>query len=344
MADNFPSFAVIPTTVLYLAEEEHETLNRECRFPSTNPFDPALKDLVKYYPPLDCSNNTPHLVYVEDFIIKVNRTKLRQALLPRQKLKHCRYREIYRLRGYDKRVYFSAPSAVFTTKLKIGPQNQNIVVECFSTNSTIMSRSYFSLVRVDREREKYLRKSYQNHIHKNSPLETLSFFMIGIDGMSKQNFERTMPKTRNFLLNKLGGIELRKYNKIGYSTLPNVCPLLTGMTYEEIRDHMDPKNKFFDQVNHFFLWSQARALGYRTGLILDGKDITSFHYQRKGFDKAPVDYYLRPTFLAWDTDKLMRGKDSNCLGDMPVVTQLYDYWLQMARTFRSKTTPYFGYR
>ncbi|GFO32785.1 hypothetical protein PoB_005929000 [Plakobranchus ocellatus] len=40
----------------------------------------------------------------------------------------------------------------------------------------------------------------------------MSILMIGIDGMSKQHFERAMPETRNFLLEKKGAIELYKYN------------------------------------------------------------------------------------------------------------------------------------
>ena len=66
---------------------------------------------------------------------------------------------------------------------------------------------------------------------------------------------------------------------------------------------------------------------------------------QKGFKVSPVDYYQRPTVIASSRDKLMRGKNPDCVGDMPEVTQIYDYWLQMARTFgKNKTTPFLAYR
>ncbi|GFR68549.1 hypothetical protein ElyMa_002023900 [Elysia marginata] len=324
-------------------EKEQESLNRECTFPGTNPFDPALTTIVKKYPPLDCSRNTPNIVYIENFIVKVNRTKLRRALLRGQRFKHCRYKEIFRQYGSDKTVYFGVSSATFIDRIELEPQHKNIVVECYSTKNSILSRSYFHLVRVEMDTESYLKNNYEQHLRRDSPSETLSILMIGIDGMSKQNFERAMPKTRNFVLNVLGGTELRKFNKVGLNTLPNVTPLLTGKTWQEVRNLLQPDKSFLDSGNHLFLWSEARKLGYRTGLILDSRDVTSFHYMRKGFKVAPVDYYLRPTLLAWGADRLMHGRDKNCLGDRAMVSQLYDYWLQMARTFRSKSTPYFGY-
>ncbi|GFN75047.1 hypothetical protein PoB_000155300 [Plakobranchus ocellatus] len=323
--------------------EDHTSLNRECVFPSTDPFDPALKKFVKTYPPFNCSKNTPHIVYVEKFVIKVNRTKLKRVLQPGAKFKHCRYKEILRLKGSDKRIYYGEPSTVFTQKMVIKPRHENIVVECYISDDTVFSRSYFALIRVNPEKERALKKQYKKHLLKNSPLETLSIFMIGMDGMSKQNFERTMPKTRNFLLDELGAIELHKYNKLGYSTLPNVVALLTGNSMGELNSNLKFKKGFFDPVNRMFLWSEAKKLGYRTGMILDNKEITSFHYLRKGFNQTPVDYYLRPTLLAWRSDTLMRGKYSNCFGDSPVVTLLYDYWIQMASTFKNENTPFFGY-
>ncbi|GFO28754.1 hypothetical protein PoB_005525900 [Plakobranchus ocellatus] len=79
----------------------------------------------------------------------------------------------------------------------------------------------------------------------------MSVLMIGIDGMSKQHFERSMPKTRNFLLEKMGAIELYKYNK-----LANVLALLTGHTPEEFYKgwHYN-RTGYVDQINEAFLFT-----------------------------------------------------------------------------------------
>ncbi|GFS12410.1 hypothetical protein ElyMa_006696800 [Elysia marginata] len=320
--------------------------SKVCTFPNTDPFDPDLKKLVKTYPPLDCSANTPNIVYLDvGDVFRVNHSKLDKALSRGQNFSYCWCKEIRRLNGSDKGFEFSRTTELFNESMALKAWQENVVVECFDSSKKVISRSYFPLIRKRVETEAFLDKNYQSHIEINSPLETLSIFMIGIDGMSKQNFERAMPLTRNFLLDKMGAIELYKYNKLAFETFPNVLALLTGHTPEEFyRDWHYNRTEFMDQINEAFLWSDARKLGYRTGMILDCYDITAFHYQKKGFKVSPVDYYQRPTVIASSRDKLMRGNNSNCVGDISEVTQVHDYWLQLARTFgKNRTTPFFGY-
>ena len=253
----------------------------ECTFPNTDPFDPALDSVVRSFPPLDCSNQTANIVYLENYVIKVNVSKLHLVLTSGQNFSHCWYKEIFRQKGWDTQVNFSSPSEKFTQSISIPLLNEHIVTECFDTNSTVISRSYFSLIRKKPEVEENLRQKYWEHVKTNSPLETLSFLLIGIDGMSKQNFERAMPKTRNFLIDRMGGIELYKYNKLAFETFQNVLPLLTGHTPEEFyRDWKYNRTGYVDQINEAFLWSETRKLGYRTAMMLDCSSLTAFHYQK----------------------------------------------------------------
>ncbi|GFO32822.1 hypothetical protein PoB_005932700 [Plakobranchus ocellatus] len=319
---------------------------KECSFPSTDPFDPALDNVIKKYPPLDCSNHTANIVYLDNnYVLRVNHSKLHLVLGDDQVFSHCLYKEIARQKGSDKKIDFVWTSESFNVSLQLPEWHESIVTECFDGNETAVSRTYFSLIRKRAEIERVLSKKYQSHIEKNAPLETMSVLMIGIDGMSKQHFERAMPKTRNFLLEKLGAIELYKYNKLAFETFPNVLALLTGHTPEEFyKGWLYNRTGYVDQINEAFLWSEARRIGYRTGLIMDCHSITAFHYQKLGFNVPPVHYYQRATVLASTFDKLMRGTDNNCIGDIPEVTQIHDYWLQMATTFgKDKTTPFFAY-
>ncbi|RUS70180.1 hypothetical protein EGW08_022053 [Elysia chlorotica] len=306
---------------------------KECTFPNTNPFDPALDAVVRIFPPIDCSNQTANIVYLDNFALAVNQSKLHLVLAPGQNFSHCWYKEIVRQQGSDTRFNFSWTSENFTQSVSLPLWNENIVTECFDTNYTVISRSYFSLIRKKPKVEKYLNQKYWEHKRKNNPSDTLSFLLIGIDGMSKQNFERAMPKTRNFLIEKMGGIELYKYNKLAFETFPNVLALLTGHTPEEFyRDWKYNRTGYVDQINEHFLWSKARGLGYRTAMMLDAQSLTAFHYQK------------RPTILASTRDKLMRSGDKHCYGDIPEVTVIHDYWLQLVRAFgKYRTTPFFGY-
>ncbi|GFR58564.1 hypothetical protein ElyMa_005363900 [Elysia marginata] len=317
----------------------------ECLFPRTDPFDPSLDDVVRTFPPLDCSNQTANIVYLEKYVLYVNYTKLPLVLSAGQIFSHCWYKEIIRQKDWDTRFNFSWTSENFTKSIALPAWNEHIVSECFDANKTVLSRSYFHLIRKKPDIEKEQHHKYLDHVRVNSPLETLSFFIIGIDGMSKQNFERAMPKTRNFLIDKMGAIELYKYNKLAFETFPNVLALLTGHTPEEFyRDWKYNRTGYVDQINDAFLWTEARKLGYRTAMMLDAQSITAFHYQKKGFNERPVHYYQRETVLASTRDKLMRGEESNCLGDVPEVTVVHEPWLQIARTFgKDRTTPFFAY-
>ena len=254
---------------------------KECTFPNTDPFDPGVKKIVKTYPSLDCSTNTANVVFLENDIFRVNRSKLSLVLSPGQNFSHCWCKEVGMLNGSDKGFEFRNTTEQFKESMSLKPWQENVVAECFDSSKTVISRSYFPLIRKRVETELRQSKNYRKYIATNSPLETLSIFMIGIDGMSKQNFERAMPRTRNFLLDKMGAIELYKYNKLAFETFPNVLALLTGHTPEEFyRDWHYNRTEFVDQINEAFLWSEARKIGYRTGMILDCYDITAFHYQK----------------------------------------------------------------
>ncbi|GFR66648.1 hypothetical protein ElyMa_001975300 [Elysia marginata] len=204
-------------------------------------------------------------------------------------------------------------------------------------------------MRLDPEQERIHSDSYKVHIDKNAPVETLSILMIGVDGFAKQHFARAMPKTRDFLIKELGALEMHKHSKLGYSTSPNVIPLLTGRTNQELTN--DTKWKFnqrgwMDQINEAFVWSDARRLGYRTGLMFDQVYITAFHYLRNGFNRKPVDHYMRSIVVDSNGDSLMRPKPKHCYGDEPEISKLYDYWLQLLHHYNSTTTnqtPFFAY-
>ncbi|GFO32817.1 hypothetical protein PoB_005932200 [Plakobranchus ocellatus] len=191
---------------------------KECTFPSSDPFDPSLEGVIKKHPPVDCSNETLNIVYMDKYVLKLNSTKLKQMKMMGAKFSHCRYKEIARKKGSDKA------------------------------------------------------------------------------------FEYTWFRWR--------------YNRA----------------------------EFVDQINEAFIWTDARKIGYRTGMMLDAYDLTAFHYQKKGFKVSPVDYYQRATVIASSRDRLMRSRDNHCIGDIPEVTQVQDYWLQMVSTFgKNRSTPFFAY-
>ena len=334
-----------------LTSESVSTKDGICHFPEVDPFDPTLDQYLKRHPPLQCSSNVPNVVYLYNEKLIVDKEKVKEALDKTRsegELGFCQYKVLMRSES-DVDVDIVSISDPFKTSIELNGTEEDIKVECYDTDDYVISRSYFSVMRVDHEKQKVYNEWYKAHVTEHSPAETLSILMLGIDGLAKQHFARAMPKTRDFLIKELGGLEMNKHSKLAYSTFPNIIPLLTGHTIKELET--DPTWKFrrygrMDQINEAFIWSHARYLGYRTGLMLDYVDWTAFHYQRRGFKHRPVDHYMRALVVDSTKDKLMRD-NLHCYGDEPEVSKLYDYWLQLLHHYnstKSNQTPFFAYR
>ncbi|XP_059147180.1 uncharacterized protein LOC131934929 [Physella acuta] len=314
--------------------------NTGCDFPTFDPFNKILKRFSKKFPTIDCSNQTPHLVYAQGDTITVNHTKIRSIPYLRSTFKYCQYQA--RVRDvFDKEMQTVFTGPIFTNSINV--THSYVVVECYNNTDDVISRSYLTFIRKKPNLESELKAKYEAHVELHAPKETLSVMMVGIDAISKNNFQRAMPKTRNFLLETMKAVELYKHNKFGHNTFPNVVGLLTGMNEESLANLGYSDLRPLDIVNDAFLWSAYRKAGYRTGMFLDRVEVTGFHYSKYGWEKPPVDYYLREVILDSETDSLMRN-NSNCIGDIPEIRLLTDYWVQLATLFNnSKTEPYFLY-
>ena len=333
-----------------VATQESNT-SEICNIREIDPFDSSIEKYLERHSPLDCSDQVPNVVRFHDNKIIIDLTKVKEALRKTKskgQLGFCQYKVLRRSLN-DREADVIATSARFNSTIEVKKSEEDIRVECYDTEDKVISRSYFSIVRVDPRKQGNHDALYKSHVKRSSPSETLSILMLGLDALSKQHFARAMPNTRDYLVRELGGLEMNKHNKLAYSTFPNVAPLLSGQTLEELET--DPRWKFnrrgrMDQINEALIWSEAKRLGYRSALMLDLVGGTAFHYLRQGFKQAPVDHYMRAIVVDSNGDSLMR-KDQNCYGDEPEVSKLYDYWLQLVHHYnstRSNQTPFFAYR
>ena len=323
-----------------------------CNFPRMDPFDPVTQQYLEKHPPLKCTPRVPDVVKIVDDKIVVDDKKLKVALAKFNssgKFAFCQYKVLGRKFSDDSKVEVISTSFRFLKSIKLNKTEEEIKVECYNTDEMVISRSYFAFINVKPERESVYGSWLYFHKLDHYPAETLSILMLGIDSLSKLHFARAMPKTRNFLMNDLGAIEMNKHNKLGYTTTHNIIPLLTGRTSEELED--DHKWGYhargsMDLINEAFIWSDARRLGYRTGLLFDQVHATPFHYLKPGFQRKPVEHYLRAMVVDSDDDHMTR-EDKNCYGDEPEITKLYDYWLQLVHRYNStlsNESPFFAFR
>lgn len=133
----------------------------------------------------------------------------------------------------------------------------------------------------------------------------LSILVLGIDSVSRLNFQRSMPKTEKYL-RETGWIGLKGYNKMGDNTFPNLMAILTGQNQEQAYSRCKPSEAY--KLDHCpFLWYNFRNAGYITAYGEDETVLNTFNYLKVGFVQPPTDYYLRPYMLA--SEKLLKSKN-----------------------------------
>ncbi|XP_015185478.1 PREDICTED: uncharacterized protein LOC107071205 isoform X1 [Polistes dominula] len=169
----------------------------------------------------------------------------------------------------------------------------------------------------------------------------LSILVLGIDSVSRLNFQRSMPMTEKYL-RETGWINLKGYNKMGDNTFPNLMAILTGQNQEQAYSRCKPSEAY--KLDHCpFLWYNFRNAGYVTAYGEDETALNTFNYLKVGFVQPPTDYYLRPYMLA--SEKLLKSKNrfnlKYCTGPETSFDRIFNYAMDFAETFLN--VPYFGF-
>uniref|UniRef100_A0A8D8ZNW9 Uncharacterized protein n=1 Tax=Cacopsylla melanoneura TaxID=428564 RepID=A0A8D8ZNW9_9HEMI len=89
-----------------------------------------------------------------------------------------------------------------------------------------------------------------NSVEDTSPKHTarstgdqFSVLIVGIDAVSRLNFQRQMPKSYNYLETHCDLVDMKGYNKIGDNTFPNLVAVLAGMSEEKLKENCWPTPK-----------------------------------------------------------------------------------------------------
>lgn len=245
----------------------------------------------------------------------------------------CCYQAFYRPRAIrditatsvDDRVYYDR-CKYFKNKIKV--RDEFVRVTC-SANYTIVYQQYFLFAPL----KKFIK--HDNKAEKSIDEPAYNVLILGIDGVSRLNFQRTMPKTVSLLKSK-GAIEMMGYNKVGDNTFPNLVPMLIGIKENELKKVCLPHMKAtFD--NCPFIWEWFKQAGYYTALGEDSSSLGTFNYVKVGFSNAPTDYYIH-TFIDQAEKIVGSNKDFNsnlCMQDIPFYKVLLNYVEDLTTTLKS---------
>lgn len=151
--------------------------------------------------------------------------------------------------------------------------------------------------------------------------------MFGFDSLSRNSFIRKLPRSYNYLVEKIGAHVINGYNIVGDGTPQALIPILTGHTELELPE---TRKRMSDSVTcdaYPMIWKEYEAAGYVTAFNEDLPNVGTFTYRLNGFEEQPTDHYMRPYFLASEPlqDKFARY----CNGDRPKHAVFMNYTYQI---------------
>ncbi|XP_046403276.1 uncharacterized protein LOC124168922 [Ischnura elegans] len=247
----------------------------------------------------------------------------------------------------------------------LGTDNRIRIGKCIPFNDTISTTSDFTVVNCSQDDQSMY---IGMHAHVVPTEETLkkveaaaakganrppSIFLLAIDSSSRLNFFRAMPKLRA-VLEEAGAVDMTSYNKVGENTLPNLVPLLGGLSLEEASGEFSftekpigfgcwpNSSKTFDDCP--FLFKAFSRSGYVTMFAEDEPKQSTFNYFKPGFRYQPTDHYLRPFFVfGGEHAKVVRRETANwCHAQTPTHLMMMDYVKSFVETY-SPRVPFFSF-
>lgn len=178
-------------------------------------------------------------------------------------------------------------------------------------------------------------KSSRRTEGKHVPTTRMSVLVLGVDSVSRLNFNRHLNETGRYVREKLKALEFLGYNKVGDNSFPNQIPLLTGLSDKEAIDFS--WNNFFDGI--VALWDVYKERGHKTLYLEEMPSYGLFLFHEKnGFLREPTDYYSRPIMQAME---LSASSSGPCVGSRLKTEMILDYIFDFIQLMGDD--PFFAY-
>ncbi|XP_034472053.1 uncharacterized protein LOC117779844 [Drosophila innubila] len=213
-----------------------------------------------------------------------------------------------------------------------------IITECHDAknSSRIVQQDAFPLVQVNNKT-----KCSERQPSRRQP----SVILLGLDSISRINFQRTMPRTAEFV-SQVGWFEMEGYNKVADNTEENLLPILMGHTVKQAPRKCDRDDR--ECVSRLpWIWKDYKKAGYTIALA---EDLAStgvvFTEDVLGYHPGEVDHSLHSLLLRME--QLMaiyvRFGYNYCIGRRLTISYVYDFCEQfVSRYVEELDQPAFGY-
>ncbi|XP_064637064.1 uncharacterized protein LOC135493574 isoform X2 [Lineus longissimus] len=306
-----------------------------CKIPDIDPFDKSISHLIYKGNSIKCDAK-PAITYVDKTWLRFNMTILKEHY--GQGLDRCEYQTV--TRGGDGKsddLFLYEEPIIFTDDIRV--LSEFIRIACFGENGDMIYTNFHAFIQDKSLMDDRANLQFDAFINREKPKETMNVLMVGLDSMSRLNFIRQMPKTREFLLNTLGAVEMAGYNKVADNTFVNLVPMFAGKFVEGLPWTEMMSDDPFDKYN--FMWKEFSRRGYRTLMAEDAPKIAIFNFNKAGFHKQPTDYYMRPLSLAMENHRSIWRNDHNCVGPKLETEIVLDWVNGFVDRFKNK--PHFAF-
>lgn len=213
--------------------------------------------------------------------LKNNRWYFNYSVITNYKNMHCKYRAVYRIDDQNNN-YTRFYELYHEQKIL----DEVIEVVCVAIKGLLntkvkYSNLYVQIVSKLKETNKTsTRRSQQKTGDECKPLNII---LLSYDSLSRVSWFKRLPKTTEYLLNKLNFKLMYGQSIMGDGTPACMIPLLSGTIEQEMPSTLksDPNASFVDQV-YPFIWNDLHAKGYMSFHMEDWPQVSAFTYRLKG--------------------------------------------------------------
>ncbi|KAF2881135.1 hypothetical protein ILUMI_25046 [Ignelater luminosus] len=304
-----------------------------CRIPNMDSFDKSVKDYIFEEHSIICNEAVPPLIESNLTSLYLLETSLSAYNISDINSLNCCYtafrRETPKDYEKDTQVIWDTQCIIINQTCKIS--DEFVKATCIYNGSEIY-KDFFSFVPIKPETKRSFKKRYP-------PMNVL---ILGIDGVSRLNFHRQMPKTAH-ILQVINAVEFFGYTKVADNTFPNLIPVLTGLNeYELVANCWPSQEDRFDKCH--FIWKEFNDEGYTTAFAEDAAWMGLFNFRKMGFLNQPTDYYWG-YFNYHSEHHIGNQHELNvyyCVGSRLVHKTLIEYMEKFISTMNANGKPYFG--
>jgi len=268
--------------------------------------------------------------------LKHNRWHLNKTVVQFFKFIKCKYKIIERINDH-----LNNQSAYFNLQDNQLILNETIEVYCTALNGYLNLKKKYKNLHVQIV-SKLTPNNNNNNKANTDQCKPMNIILLSYDSLSRVSWFKRIPKTTEYILNKMNFKLLYGHSILGDGTPACMIPLLTGRLENELPSTLksDPNGTFVDQA-YPFLFNELKANNYYSFHMEDWPQVSAFTYRLRGMSNNTAHHYMRAyqTHL-WSkvSSAYFSNRDDFCIGSVKRHKKALNLLTDFIQTYSNTTT------